>query len=194
MPRSMPSHPVLPSCVRSCFRTTLLLAGCCWMLTWCTTPAQACTRDCSCYDYKMYIAHQSHACRPLSRACRILRLVSCLFDLLQYGDASVKKSDGDRDTSIHDRQAPVRRTEVVMFLLNVVNTSAALLLPCCVIHWTQVSVYAVLAVLHQLLYGCIHVMRHWVPGKPHCQIECLWTVVHRHLGSQGLISTVPLAH
>lgn len=60
--------------------------------------------------------------------------------VVQYRSAASKKSDDPEGSkaAVRAYRSRVMQTEVVTFILNVVNTSAALLLPCCVIHWTQV--------------------------------------------------------
>jgi len=57
--------------------------------------------------------------------------------LLQYKRALGKKGM-DKSTAALCK-ARVSRTEVLLLTLNIMNTSAALLLPCLVIHWTQVG-------------------------------------------------------
>lgn len=62
--------------------------------------------------------------------------------VLQFKAALAKREVGEKEAA-KQYKLRVRQTETLLLILNAVNTSAALLLPCFVIHWTQVSGRAV---------------------------------------------------
>jgi hypothetical protein len=57
---------------------------------------------------------------------------------LQHQEGLLKKETDGKVVSTA-LQRLVRTNEMLIMTVNVVNTTAALLLPCCIIHWTKVG-------------------------------------------------------